>query len=109
MSNNIEYGELSRRGLINMAKDFDTETEDTLKDFLNAEEQKREGKYERIRPVEKVIEQFDAAGDKISDATKENINKFFGKVEKTLPNAMNNIMDKIIVNITSSDCTLEEE
>ena len=53
------YEELSRRGLIQLGKDFDQDNDAALIDYLT----KNSDKYESIRPVESVIDKIDKVAE----------------------------------------------
>lgn len=77
------YEDLSRRGLIQLNKDFDQENDAALLQYLTENDQK----YENIRPVEKVIEgadklkgTFSGAGEVVKNVLLHQADKVVDKV-----------------------------
>lgn len=78
------YEDLSRRGLIQLNRDFDQENDAALLHYLTENDQK----YENVRPVEKVIEGADRLKGTFSGA---------GQVVKNvLLHQADRVVDKVI-------------
>lgn len=60
------YTDLSRRGLIELGRDFDQDNDGALLQYLA----EHGDKYENIRPVEKVVERADQFIETVSTSTK---------------------------------------
>lgn len=76
----MAYEELSRRGLIKLNHDYDNESGNALKEFLN----ESNTVYEPIRPIEQVIDKLDktteameARGSAVSGAILDRVNAMF--------------------------------
>lgn len=61
------YESLSRRGMIQLAHDYDKDNDDGLKNYLQAAEETG-SHYEEVRPVEQIIDKADKVAEKLSDA-----------------------------------------
>lgn len=90
------YDELSRRGLINLNKDFDNDNQNSLKEYLNSSETV----YEPVRPIEQVIERLDEATDAVkarggvvSDAIMSRVNDMFDGIIDSITKEINRCDD----------------
>ena len=81
------YEDLSRRALIKLGGDFDSENDAALLQYLT----ENGDKYEGVRPVEKVIARVDQVKDALcgsSSSIKQVINKEADKVLDTVIDAL---------------------
>ena len=74
------YGELSRRALIKLNNNFDSDNNDALKEYLCAALEADESAYEKVRPVEKAIEAMDD-GTEIAESLIGEVGKMFGSLK----------------------------
>lgn len=90
----INYTDLSRRGLIKMANDFDDISDKELEEFLMT--QTASGKpYEGIRPIEHFTEKLDDLGKDVGAATTRNLDKLFGHLSNKIPEALDMITESL--------------
>lgn len=94
----MAYEELSRRGLIKLNRDYDVESNNALKEFLN----NSQTVYEPIRPIEQVIDKIDktteameARGSAVSDAIMDRVNHVFDTIIGDLTSEANRCSEVI--------------
>lgn len=91
----MTYEKLSRRALIELGHDYDSASGGELQDYLTA----HEDEYEKIRPIETVVQCTDRFVETISRSAisvKGNVNDAAnGAIEKVTDMALNNA-DKLV-------------
>ena len=94
---NKTYQDLSRRALIKLNSNFDSENNNALLNYLNAQIENDLNYYEGIRISERVI----VCGDKIGAEVKKSIENMIENGSEAISNALNKFSDKaasIIIN-----------
>lgn len=83
------YADLSRRGLIQLNKDFDEDNDGKLLQYLSENGEK----YEDIRPIEAIIDRADQACEIIGDSGRKIKAVISGEGGKLIDNVIDVICD----------------
>ena len=87
---NKTYQDLSRRALIKLNSNFDSENNNALLNYLNAQLENDPNYYEGIRVSERVIE----CGDKIGAGVKKSIENIIDNGSEVISKVLNKFSDK---------------
>lgn len=97
MKNNKSYQDLSRRALIKLNSNFDSENNNALLNYLNEKLEADSNYYEPIRVSERVI----VCGDKIGAEVKKSIENMLDNGSEAVSKVLNKFSDKAASTIIS--------
>lgn len=92
----VIFNAFSRRGLIEAATDFDNVNDGAFGKFIKEKEKLREGTYEGIRPIERIIVKVDGTTGVAAKVVNANLDRIFDNIGKAIPGAIEKITNKMM-------------